>query len=342
MKRTPKRNGGFTLMELMVTILTASIVTVAATTVLLMALRVNRQASDTASKQNTTRALLTAMENAAADGNIQEIVSGYDSWELRDNEGAAIFSYVSADQTIYTNGVEILKEVYASNASLDEHGLLTVSIETADGTYSSSILCRMKPDTSGDTVEEEVTPTTPGDTTNDPGRKEFLEILKKEYRSRGEIKNGDDTYTYYSEWYIGGYEGKTGWNEKTPWCACYISWALVKSGMNGPAEYITESSPDGHKNWFANVDEFMVYLKSTGGWYASQEMQNIQPGDLIFFDWIINSEENPQHVGVVLSVDVANNIVYTIEGNSAGRVAIRSYQLNDKRILGYGILSWNG
>ena len=84
-----RKSGGFTLVELVVSIAVASLVTMAATTVLMLALRVNRQTSDTASQQNTVRALLTSMEKAATDGNIKKVVSKLDSWQLlKDDEEA--------------------------------------------------------------------------------------------------------------------------------------------------------------------------------------------------------------------------------------------------------------
>ena len=47
---------------------------------------------------------------------------------------------------------------------------------------------------------------------------------------------------------------------------------------------------------------------------------------------------DPAHVGAVLYVE--NGWVYTIEGNSGGRVAVQRYALSDPRIVGYGLLDW--
>jgi cell wall-associated NlpC family hydrolase len=63
-----------------------------------------------------------------------------------------------------------------------------------------------------------------------------------------------------------------------------------------------------------------------------------KPGDLVFFDWIMDDTKDPQHVGVVLGVQ--DGRIYTIEGNSAGRVMIRSYPIDSQYILGYGVLPW--
>ena len=60
------------------------------------------------------------------------------------------------------------------------------------------------------------------------------------------------------------------------------------------------------------------------------------PGDYIFFDW--ENDGDTDHVGAVLYVN--GGVVYTIEGNSGGRVAIHSYALSDPRIYGYGVLNW--
>jgi prepilin-type N-terminal cleavage/methylation domain-containing protein len=58
MKHTSKQNAGFTLIELVVAMAMAVIVTAAATSVLLMGLRVNRQTGDTATQQMTVRSVI--------------------------------------------------------------------------------------------------------------------------------------------------------------------------------------------------------------------------------------------------------------------------------------------
>ena len=60
------------------------------------------------------------------------------------------------------------------------------------------------------------------------------------------------------------------------------------------------------------------------------------PGDYVFFDW--DGGTDPDHVGAVLCVE--GNFLYTIEGNSGGRVAVNCYPKNDPRIVGYGVLNW--
>ena len=311
-----RKNGGFTLIEMVVCIAIASLVTMAATTVLLLALRVNRQTSDTASQQNTVRALLTTMEKAATDGNIDKFVADLDSWQLfKDDETQPIFEYVAFDQKILANGITVLEGVFASNVIFDQDSkLLSISVETKEGIFESTVFCRL-----GKVEGENAVPVIPE--TPETYINQFLAILMGELNSSGKIQKGTNEGKYYSEWYIGqtyvNGVGQGGWNASTPWCACYISWALAEAGVGGVH--------------YAYVDEFMAHFGSL--------QDTPQVGALVFFDWITDDGvRDPQHVGVVLKVD--GDYIITIEGNSAGRVAMRRYAKDDSRILGYGILSW--
>ena len=55
-------------------------------------------------------------------------------------------------------------------------------------------------------------------------------------------------------------------------------------------------------------------------------------------EFFTNEGDNPQHVGVILTQ--RDGMIYTIEGNSNGVVAIRQYPTDDTGIMGYGILDW--
>ncbi len=338
MKQTSKGNAGFTLVELVVALAIATVVTAAATSVLFMGLNINRQTGDTASQQMTVRQLLNVVQDAAADGRITNVKSAYDAWELVEEvqlggenapQQRVIFSYNAETQTIYTNGVPVLTGVYASEAIIEDN-LLTISVETKEGIFASSVYCRMAIQGEGPQVDQP-------EIKDEVSVENFIAILKSQYRSRGEIrKDGKDTGEYYSEWYSEyDYDDAVydnGWNYKTPWCACFVSWALDQAGMTSPV--------GDHPRWFANVDDFMDYFQKNSyddygqSWLAGGEKPTA--GDLIFFDW--NKGTNPQHVGVVLSVSEDGKYVYTIEGNSAGRVTVRSYPIGDSRIIGYGVL----
>lgn len=163
-------------------------------------------------------------------------------------------------------------------------------------------------------------------------RFEFLKTLAGQYDSRGEIKGGSD-YTYFSEWYIDNYESHPGWNQYTPWCGCFLSWAADQQ----------KASIDGAPPRFADVDEGMAKFTENGKWRRPNDAHNMPiPGDYVFFDWDGRNDpdggKDPDHVGAVLCVE--GNFLYTIEGNSGGRVAVQRYDLNDPRIVGYGVLKW--
>ena len=87
------------------------------------------------------------------------------------------------------------------------------------------------------------------------------------------------------------------------------------------------------------MDEGVAKFKdgSFGAWKQYDgEGETPIPGDYIFFDW--DGDGDPDHVGAVLYVK--GGLVYTIEGNSGGKVAVHSYYLTDSRIMGYGVLDW--
>lgn len=361
MMNTSRKNGGFTLMELLVTIVTASIVTLAATTILLLGMRINRQSIDTASRQTTARILLSAVESIATEGEITGVEAEMETWKIIGGD-RTLFSYNG--KAIYTGDYPIdesasvepfLDGVIASYVELNGK-LLTVSLKTEDGGYITSVYCRTLPDIyknkhdpDDDDVEDILTPV--GGTGNVKRSDAFLKVLASQYwidtivndqekklRNTGLIvSDGASTGQYYSQWYLGG-TYSNGWNSQTPWCACFISW-----GLN---QVLGDSAPK-----YANVDTFMNALKNNNGgnWveslYYDNNAEEPKAGDLIFFDWTINSVQNPEHIGAVLKLDDEDkdgklDYVYTIEGNSDGRVAVRKYMLNDPRIIGYGVLDW--
>ena len=218
-------NKGFTLVELMVTILVGSIVTLSATTILLLGVRIMHKSNDTAERQNTTRVLLTAIENLAAEGTITEVrdTKGPDengnevtlTWQVM-NGTKAVFSFDRAEGTIYTGTGEskapLLTEVRESSVLVDGH-VLTFSVQTAehDEPYVTSINCRMlvdnyRGDQTGTNLVDELIGgqnIIPGEGNENNGRNEFLKILASQYGSRGYIMDeAGRTNEYYSEWYL--------------------------------------------------------------------------------------------------------------------------------------------
>lgn len=336
-----RNNSGFTMIELLVTIAVSSIVLAAAASLLLFGFRVHKAAREEAGEQQTVRIVLSALEDLSASGRIYRVEPLSDGWQLQGRDdtgapGAVLLRYGDGKLTSGANDENVLLDgLRGARVELDGGGLLTFTFRTEAHSYSTSVFCRTGIE--GDSVgkedaqkklEELKTPTLPSTTEKD-ARFAFLQTLAGQYDSRGEIKNGDGTYNYFSEWYIDGYARDPRWNQYTPWCACFLSWAAdqKKASINGALPR------------FAKVDDGMEKFKdgSYGQWHEPNDEKNKPiPGDYVFFDW--DGDSDPDHVGAVLCVDGTK--LYTIEGNSGGKVAVHSYSLNDKRIVGYGILDW--
>lgn len=331
--RIKNDQAGLTLVELLVTIVVASIVTLSACTMLLFGLRINNQSTKNSMGQNTVQVLMEALEDVAAEAEDLAIVNNPDSWKVIDiaNGGEKVlFWFDSEKQAVFTGDslvqIPFLQGVYSSFATLDENGLITFSVETASGSYTTSIYRRLACTPQDDVAVKNLVTAYQGiDTSTATQLELFLHNLMMEYGSLGEIKeNNSDSYQYYSEWYLrnkGGYTDNPSWNKNTPWCACYISWAVNRTSANKMPE-------------FAHVDKMASYFETNNLFSTSGKV-----GDVVFFDW--DADDVPQHVGIVLSISEDSDYFYTIEGNSAGRVAIRKYAAGDPRIIGYGVLNWN-
>lgn len=144
--------------------------------------------------------------------------------------------------------------------------------------------------------------------------------------------------------YFNGYNGK--------WCHRFADWLPMHAGM--PKDRIPNQ---GNCGW--GIVWFATNPNSGGFFFKNQahkrrmiraypalralpkEITEIEqayvpaPGDYIYFRWNnAASKVNVNHVGIVFSV--SNNTLTTIEGNCGGKVAIRTYQIQDTRIVGFG------
>lgn len=336
-----RNNSGFTMVELLVTVAVSSIVLAAAASLMLLGLRVHQTTQKEAGEQQTVRIVLSALEDLSASGKIYRVEPLSDGWQLQGKTadgtpGAVLLRYNSGTLTSGTSGDQVLLD-NLRGARVDLDGsLVTFTFATAAHSYSTSVFCRtgIEGDSVGKAEAEDILtkePTLPDSTTlsekEKAARFAFLKTLAGQYGSRGEIKGGSG---YFSEWYIGNYENHPGWNQYTPWCGCFLSWAAdqQKASING-------APPS-----FADVDEGMKGFKDSRMW-RERGAEPI-PGDYVFFDWDGRNDpdggKDPDHVGAVLCVE--GNFLYTIEGNSGGRVAVQRYSLSDSRIVGYGVLSW--
>lgn len=335
-----RNNSGFTMVELLVTVAVSSIVLAAAASLMLLGLRVHQTTQKEAGEQQTVRIVLSALEDLSASGKISRVEPLSDGWQLQGKTadgtpGAVLLRYNSGTLTSGTSGDQVLLDNLRGAQVILDGSLVTFTFATAAHRYSTSVFCRtgIEGDSVGkaeaqEKLEELKKPNLPDAAdlteTEKDARFAFLQTLADQYDSRGEIKKTD---TYFSEWYIGNYADHPGWNQYTPWCACFLSWAADQK----------KASIDGDPPRFANVDTGMEGFQKSGKWRSPNDANNKPiPGDYVFFDW--DRDSDPDHVGAVLCVD--GNQLYTIEGNSGGRVAVNCYPKNDPRIMGYGVLNW--
>lgn len=330
-----RNNSGFTMVELLVTVAVSSIVLAAAASLMLLGLRVHQTTQKEAGEQQTVRIVLSALEDLSASGKIYRVEPLSDGWQLQGKTadgtpGAVLLRYNSGTLTSGTRGDQVLLD-NLRGARVDLDGsLVTFTFATTAHSYSTSVFCRTGIE--GDSVGREEAkdilkdpPTLPDSTTltemEKAARFAFLQKLADQYDSRGEIIGGKG---YFSEWYIGNYADNPGWNQYTPWCGCFLSWGAAQQ----------RDTINGDPPRFANVDDGMNAFQTQKKW--RERGATPIPGDYVFFDW--NGGSDPDHVGAVLCVK--DGFLYTIEGNSGGKVAVNCYPKNDPRIMGYGVLNW--
>ena len=335
-----RNNSGFTMVELLVTVAVSSIVLAAAASLMLLGLRVHQTTQKEAGEQQTVRIVLSALEDLSASGKIYRVEPLSDGWQLQGKTaggtpGAVLLRYNSGTLTSGASGDQVLLD-NLRGARVDLDGsLVTFTFATAAHSYSTSVFCRTGIE--GDSVGKEEAqkkldelkkPNLPDAAdlteTEKEARFAFLQKLADQYDSRGEIKSVGSSYTYFSEWYIDRYANHPGWNQYTPWCGCFLSWGAAQQ----------RDTINGDPPRFANVDDGMNAFQTQKKW--RERGATPIPGDYVFFDW--DGGTNPDHVGAVLCVK--DGFLYTIEGNSGGKVAVQRYDLNDKRIVGYGVLNW--
>lgn len=336
-----RNNSGFTMVELLVTVAVSSIVLAAAASLMLLGLRVHQTTQKEAGEQQTVRIVLSALEDLSASGKIYRVEPLSDGWQLQGKTadgaaGAVLLRYNSGKLTSGTSGDQVLLDNLRGAQVILDGSLVTFTFATAAHSYSTSVFCRtgIEGDSVGkedaqEKLEELKKPNLPDAAdltdTEKAARFSFLQKLADQYDSRGEIlPENTSPYKYFSEWYIGDYAKNPGWNQYTPWCACFLSWAADQK----------KASINGAPPRFAKVDDGMK-LFCDDQWRDSGATPI--PGDYVFFDW--DRDSDPDHVGAVLCVD-EKGYLYTIEGNSGGKVAFNCYPKNDPRIMGYGVLNW--
>ncbi len=336
-----RNNSGFTMVELLVTVAVSSIVLAAAASLMLLGLRVHQTTQKEAGEQQTVRIVLSALEDLSASGKISRVEPFSDGWRLLGKtadgkSGAVLLRYNNGKLRSGGSGDQVLLDNLRGAQVILDGSLVTFTFATAAHSYSTSVFCRtgIEGDSVGKAEAQEKLehPTLPESTTlsekEKAARFAFLKTLADQYDSRGEIIGGSG---YFSKWYIGNYADHPGWNQYTPWCGCFLSWGAEQQ----------RDTIDGDPPKFADVDDGMKFFRDNGRddqWRDSGATPI--PGDYVFFDW--DGDSDPDHVGAVLCVK--DGYLYTIEGNSGGKVAVNRYPLSnpsaDPRIMGYGVLNW--
>lgn len=108
------------------------------------------------------------------------------------------------------------------------------------------------------------------------------------------------------------------------WCDIFADWCFIHTfGLTKALQLTCQPKKSAGAGCYYSLN----YYKRAGRFHES----NPQPGDQIFFG---SSQNDVWHTGIV--VDVDDDTVYTVEGNSSDGVASRSYGLKNKTIVGYG------
>ena len=205
-----KKNGGFTLVELLVTMACSTLIMFAAMTFLLVCMRLDVSAQTTASQQGTARIVLSLLEDVTGTGQVERVETVGDDWMLFGQSGGILLQYSASNNAFLTGGGAVLMDgIQGSDVSLDGSKLLTVSFQTNEDRYETSVYCRTSVEAAtyggenGSWVDEARDEQDPSLEETYDGRYALLEILAAQYGSEGEIKGAEGGPRYFSEWYIG-------------------------------------------------------------------------------------------------------------------------------------------
>lgn len=120
-----------------------------------------------------------------------------------------------------------------------------------------------------------------------------------------------------------------------PWCAMFVSYCMNKVGAGDLIK--GAQGPKG----FASCGAGIKFFKAKKAWFPASAAK---PGDLVFFDWERDGEQD--HVGIVVSNDPKTKTMKTIEGNTSsasqsngGTVAAKTR--NYGVIMGVGRPAWS-
>ena len=87
-----------------------------------------------------------------------------------------------------------------------------------------------------------------------------------------------------------------------PWCGSFVNWCANQVELKIP-------------NCVSTLAGAKAFEKQ--GRFQKAEVAVPEVGDLAFFDFPADSLDRISHIGIVVRVDAANGIVWTIEGNTS-------------------------
>lgn len=308
-----RKKDGFTLIELLIVILTGTIVTAAATTILLLALRINRKSLDIVERQSVLRIMMTVMENMGSDGeyifvnNVEEnekgelkSVAGVSTWSISEENddgtaGNAVICYDSANDIIKTGTNAVLVENVTESLLYKPYtpftyvrDVYTFSATIQGKTYESTVYSR--------TQEEDWRADDPK-IDYEAARNTLVDIVSSQVGSDGLSRTNGRLGKHYNLWYLGQDQFVGEWTEDTPWCSTFVSWALeqvanrasIFDENNAPVYYLLSVPKEANVNhlWlqlYNGVD--MSNLKVNDYSEEDRYIHIPKPGDLIFFEYV--------------------------------------------------------
>ncbi len=131
--------------------------------------------------------------------------------------------------------------------------------------------------------------------------------------------------------YTGGekYWRAYGFNRHAAWCACFVTWCADEAGL----------IKEGKVPRFALCANGVKWFRDKGKWMDRNGIP--EPGMIIFYDRRTGNgygqDGRSDHTGIVEKIE--GNYVYTIEGNWGDKVDTRKVRLDDRTILGYGLIA---
>lgn len=147
-----KRNDGFTLVEMMVSIIAGTIATAAVATMLLLGIRMNAKTSEIATRDNQILIGLTVLSDLSKENEIvleheadKEVSDDYneDSWTVKSDD-EELFSFDPENNAVVVGGNALITDV--THASIEgpdlDNGLLKITLVVDGEKYPLTVRCR--------------------------------------------------------------------------------------------------------------------------------------------------------------------------------------------------------